>query len=100
MSTKTLMTAKLTTGAGSWITVYEKIFTVRAELSNTTTPSATVHVEYTMDGGDTVSEIATFTLSGALDYGLATFEMASGQIRLFVHAIAGTLAAVSGKVRH
>ena len=100
MSTKTLLDGKLTTGAGSWVTVNKNLFNVTCTLSNTTTPTATVYVQWTPDGGTTIDTIGTFTMSGAADEALATFEMAPGDIRLYVYAVSGTIAAVSGKVRY
>jgi hypothetical protein len=100
MSTKTLLSAKLTTGSGSWISVSKNVFSVTCALSDTTTPAATVHVEWSPDAGTTVHQIGNFTMSGAADEALATFDMAPGDIRLTVHAITGTSASVSGKVRY
>lgn len=100
MSTKTLLSGKLVTGSGSWITISKNVFTCTCELSDTTTPAATVYVEWSPDGGTTYALIGTFAMSGALDKALATFDMGPGDVRLTVHAISGTLAAVSGKVRY
>jgi hypothetical protein len=100
MSTKTLLDGKLTTGAGSWFTVNKNVFSVQCDLDDTTTPEATVYVQWTCDGGDSYHNIGTFALSGALDKDLATFNMAPGDIRLYVNAISGTSAAVNGKVRY
>lgn len=99
MSLATLLNAATATGAGGWVGVNKNVSTFSAMLSNTTTPAATVDIEYTPDGGTTVKKVATLTLSGALDTAIATLNMAPGHFRANVTAISGTLAAVDVKGR-
>ena len=99
MSLASLISAKTDTGAGGWVAVNKNVTSFVASLSNTTTPAATVYLEYTPDGGTTVVRVATFTLSGALDAAIATLNMAPGHFRANVNAISGTSAAATVKAR-
>ncbi len=94
-----LLTNKLTTGAGGWVSINKDKFVATAKLGNTTTPAATVYVQYSPDGGTTIKTLATITLSGANANDMANIEIVPGSVRLYVQAISGTNAAVSGDVR-
>ena len=97
MSAEILLASKTTLGKGAWVDVPAK-FVVTCGLADTTTPTASVNVEWTPDKGTTIQVLGTFTMSGALDAAMAPFDVAPGRVRLDTTAISGTLAAVSGKV--
>ena len=90
----TLLSAKATTGAGSSVKEGNRYKVFQATLSSTTTPTATVYVQGSLDGTNFVT-LGTITLSGSA----ATDGFASDApwkyFRGYVNAISGTSATVT-----
>jgi len=96
-----LLNAVTTTATGSALHLKGKSRVFQATLSNTTTPTATVVVEGSIDSDATTwVTLGTITLSGALDSDGFGSEAPWPYVRGRVTAISGTSAAVTLKSNH
>lgn len=89
------------TGTGAWQAINRVYKSVSANLSNTTTPAATIEIHCTNDPTETPSAsslVATLTMSGAVDTAKMQITNAFVYICAKCTAISGTSATVAVKV--
>lgn len=87
--TTTLLAAADTTGAGAAAVPNSSLLTFQATLSDTTTPAATIDIEFSNNGVQYVAGV-TIGLSGALDTEIVQVEAGYKYVRANVTAISGT----------